>query len=144
MCRRGLKCSMIRRKAMFPVVVLQGRCTKKHDTRVELLFWLLNPLLLRRPCCLCLPGCLKLPIQCLGARQVGYIFLQLRPCSNGPSMLWQLHLTLFDTLSEWCWPTMIDPLHHLVAWCWMLLNNGWNVQHHPTLIFCGYSCFTLS
>ena len=35
---------------------------KNHDTRAELLFWLLNPLLLRRPCCLCLPGCLKLPI----------------------------------------------------------------------------------
>ena len=62
MCRRVSKCSMIRLKAVFPVVVLQGRCTKKHDTRVELLFWLLNPLLLRRPCCLCLPGCLKLPI----------------------------------------------------------------------------------
>ena len=41
-------------------------------------------------------------------------------------------------------PTMSDPLHHLVAWYWMLLDNGWNVQHHPTLIFCGYSCFTLS
>ena len=87
MCRRVSKCSMIRLKAVFPVVVLQGRCTKKHDTRVELLFWLLNPLLLRRPCCLCLPGCLKLPIQRLGARQVGYIFWQLRPCSNGSSML---------------------------------------------------------
>ena len=60
---------------------------KNHDTRAELLFWLLNPLLLRRPCCLCLPGCLKLPIQCLGARQVGYIFLQLKSCSNGSSML---------------------------------------------------------
>ena len=76
MCRRVLKCSMIHHKAMFPVVVFQGRCTKKHDARVaceqarsrvlarlvslaqigelarrldarvELLFWLLDPLLL--------------------------------------------------------------------------------------------------
>lgn len=46
MCLRVLKSSMICHKAMFTVVVLQGGFTKKHDTRAELLFWLLNPLLL--------------------------------------------------------------------------------------------------
>ena len=120
MCRRVSKCSMIRHKAMFPVVVLQGRCTKKHDTRVELLFWLLNPLLLRRPCCLCLPGGLKLPIQCLGARQVGYIFFAsqalFKRIQHVVTISSNFVRCLIGIVLARLHPTMSDPLHHLVAW----------------------------
>lgn len=62
-------------------------------------------------------------------------FLQLRPYSNGSRMLWQLHLTLFDALSEWCWPHFIQQssIHYTTLLrdaecCWITVGMS-NIIH---------------
>ena len=66
-----------------------------------------------------LSGCFKLPIQCLGARQVGYIFFAtqalFKRIQDVVTTSSNFVRCLIGMVLASLHPTIFDPLHHLVA-----------------------------